>query len=207
MKTIQVKLYKFDELSEDSKKKAVAKLYDINSAEYIYEDAHNTVKKFNEIFGTKDSRNSWLDVSTGQIDDCVLNLTGIRLRTYLLNNFYYALYTRKFLGLLDGRRKQRMAINHKKRDGSGFSQIYSNIQYIQGGCPLTGVCYDEDILGPFYDFINNPDGRTFEDLIKDGFSALQRAIENEVEYLTSEKGIIENIIANDYYFTEDGEIY
>lgn len=207
MKTISIKLYKFDELSQQAQENAVRKLWDVNDSAHIYDDAHETVKQFHKYFPTKEGRNSWLDVRTSHIDDCILSLTGIRLRTYLINNFYNALYRRKYFTLLDGNRRHRMAVNYTPKNGGIYSQIFSTIQYVQGNCPLTGVCYDDDILNPFYDFINNPDSRTFEDLVNEGFDNLKRSIESECEYLSSAQAIIETIHANDYDFTEDGKLY
>jgi hypothetical protein len=36
---------------------------------------------------------------------------------------------------------------------------------------------------------------------------IYRALETEYDYLTSEEAIIETIEANEYEFTEDGELY
>lgn len=206
MRTIQTTVYKFNELSEEGKQKVIAHIRKTIDTWYIYNEARETVIKFNDNFGTEEGRNSWLDVCTGHIDDCILELTGVRLRTYLLNNFFKALYTRRYFTLLDGNRKHRMCVNHTRRDGTGFSQVYSNIRYNLGGCPLTGVCYDDDILSPFYEFINKPDTRTFQDLIEEGFTNLKQSIESECEYQYTDEAIIETIEANDYEFTEDGEL-
>ena len=52
MKTIQVNLYQFSELSEDAKEKAISKLYDINVDfdwwSYLYEDAKQIGLKIKE---------------------------------------------------------------------------------------------------------------------------------------------------------------
>jgi len=59
-----------------------------------------------------------------------------------------------------------------------------------GKCPLTGVCWDVDIIEAFQK--GNPQ------------SAL-KALHKDTEYLYSDEGLKEFCEANDYYFTESGK--
>ena len=78
--------------------------------------------------------------------------------------------------------------------------------YVESCCPFTGVCYDEDLLQPFKEFIKKPDGRTFEDLLREAVETLRISLENEDEYRYSDEGIEQDIEANGYEFMEDGEL-
>ena len=64
-----------------------------------------------------------------------------------------------------------------------------------------------DILQPVYDFLKQPDkSTTFEDLIGYIESAISKTFRNTDEWLSSDEFITEEINANDYEFTENGEL-
>lgn len=186
MRTIEISIYKFSELSDESKRKALDKFEP--SVDFIYDDAHETVKAFCEIFGVKEGRQSWLDFNTDYIDDNILELTGQRLRTYLINNFYSEIYKPKtYYKRVNKKRKSKIFVNND--------------------CVLTGVCYDHDMLEPIYNFIQKPCNHTnFQDLIDNAFNNLRKSVEDEASYRYSDEAKIEDIDANDYEFYEDGNI-
>lgn len=215
-KTIEITIYKFEELSKEAKEKAIQQYRDNsgNDNQFIYDEAHETVKAFHEAFGTTEGGRSWLEVSFNNIEDNVLELKGMRLRTYILNNFGTDLFTPKYIGSL----KVNEIVKHKRikskplSNGNVFNPYYSGCQ-VDNSCVLTGVCYDQSLLQPIYDFISwneKPDYNTYEDfqnLIEDCFKNLERDIELEVDAMNMDDYIIEQIEANDYDFTEEGEIY
>ena len=53
MRTVKTKVYKFNELTEDAKQKAIQHHREHFDNSYIYEDARATVKAFNEILNTE----------------------------------------------------------------------------------------------------------------------------------------------------------
>ena len=62
-----------------------------------------------------------------------------------------------------------------------------------------------DILQPVYEFLSRPDqSTTFEDLISNIESAIQKTFDNNEDYVNSDEYIIESIEANEYDFTKDG---
>lgn len=85
MKTITIEAFEFNELSEDAKQYAIRKNYTINedTVHHFYNDAYETVKKFNELFNIKEGRNSWLDYSISHIDDEILELSNDKLKEYI----------------------------------------------------------------------------------------------------------------------------
>lgn len=209
MRTIQTTVYKFTELSETAKQNAINKYRenDSSSFDYIYNDAHNTVNAFHDHFGTKEGIKSWLDVRTSHLDDSLMELKGNRLRTYILNNFYSALYKPSFLGLIDKEvKKHRMVKSFKNYKNELHSFVYSNI-ILTNSCVLTGVCYDNSLLEPIYKFIRNPESHVnFEMLLNDCFESLERDIEAEIQDRTSDMSIKEYLIDNNIEFTEGGEL-
>lgn len=207
MRTEVINVYQFDELSEQAKQKAIEKEGKYLETSYIYDDARNSVNEFIRRVNVpiKTSRNSFLDVYLGEIDDMLLILTGNRLRTYLINNMDF-LYKPKYIKSFDGHKTHKMIIN-KTAQGTGkkYCAAYSKINF-DTCCNLTGVCYDDSILEPIYEFINKPNNtENLEDIINECFDNLKKDIESEIEYLQSKEGIIETIKANEYEFTEDGE--
>ena len=96
---------------------------------------------------------------------------------------------------------------NKYKDGKTSTFLYSKLKF-DNCCVLTGVCYDNDILEPIYNFLKRPDSKTtFEDLIQDIEAAIQKTFNNMEEWLNSDEIITETIEANEYEFTEDGERY
>lgn len=216
MKTIikEVKVYQFDELTEEAKQNAINKYSERQNFDYIYDEAYQTVKKANKLFNIEEGRNSWLYYSLSHIDDNIMNLKGLRLRTYILNNF--ELWKGKFYDSIgDNRIINHPCIKVHRYDLSKGARVsssnfyYSRIQK-ENCCILTGMCYDDDFLKPIYDFVYNfrefpsANYQTFEDLIQYCFDSLKSSIESEIEYRESREAIEEEIQENCMEFTEDG---
>lgn len=218
MRTVRTKIYKFEELKKESKQIAIDQYRNnyLNN-DFIYDDAYNTVKEFNSVFNTKESKNNWLDVYTDHIDDNILELKGFRLQKYIWNNFYNILFKRKFYGSIgDNKIILHPCIKVNKYDISKGARVsssnfyYSRIQK-ENSCVLTGVCYDDDILKPIYDFLKKRNFSNctinFYHLLNDCFDELRKSIENEINYRNTDEAIIEEIEANDYEFTKYGNIF
>jgi hypothetical protein len=218
MRTIEIQAYQFRELSEEAKQYAINKYRDNNiDFSFMYEEAHESVKKFNEIFDTEEGRNSWLDVRTSMINDNILLLTGTRLQTYIWNNYGKKLFKRKYLGgakLTETPKKYHRMRNQSQitancgNKGLWRASYYSNIQ-LDNCCVLTGVCYEDSLLKPIYDFLNTPqkdNSVSFEDLIEDCFRNLKKDIEAEEEAMNTDEYIAEEIENDEIEFNEAGEI-
>jgi hypothetical protein len=217
MKTITVNLYSFNELSEEAKQNAIENVRNHKSDDYdyIWHDAHNSVKKFHSIFPTEEGFNSWLDYELTGLDfeDEILNLRGLRLRKYILNNFGHYLFVPEFKGSL----KTDEYVSHKRikspievnRNGKRFNAYYSAI-FKDNCCVLTGVCYDNDLLKPIYDFLEKDYKNKYInliDLFDECFRSLEKSINNEIDWNESDEGVKEHILSNDFEFTEEGELY
>lgn len=208
MKTIEVNVYSFAELSPEAQQTAIENYRDKGIETQCYwDEAHKSVEAFHDLFGTNQGYNSWLDVRADRIDDVVLELKGLRLRKYLINNFGWKIYKGKYYSLWS---KTEKSFKHHKDGYPVLKSRYSKV-FFDSCCPLTGVCYDDSLLQPFTDFIDkyrevtHAESTTFEDLLKEAFSNLKNDLENEDEYRNSDKGIREELEDQDYEYTEDGE--
>jgi len=203
MRTIEVQLFKFNELSDEAKQVAM-NAYEADTS-FSYNDAHESVKAFNEIFGTRESRDTWINVSTEHIDDCILELTGFRLQKYLWNNFRDGIYKPKQYSLWS---KKDVSFKYYK-DGYPVLKIRKSRVFLDDCCPLTGVCYDEDMLDPIREFLASRDvesqSTTFESLMEDCFYRLFKSLESEDEYAYSDEGKSEELSERDDEYTITGK--
>jgi len=212
MKTIRTKVYQFNELTEKAKEVAINWYRNSNDDGYLYSDEIiESVKAVCELFNLKTGR-EWSNIRTSHIDDNIMELKGIRLYKYIVNNYWNSLFKRKYLGCIGDNRviKHRMSKTNfydmkkgARVNSSNF--IYSNIQY-DNSCTLTGVCYDMDILQPVYDFLEKPNtSTTFEDLMNEIESAISKTFQQNEEWVNSDEYITEQIESNEYDFTKDGK--
>jgi len=208
MRTVRTKIYKFEELKKESQQIAIDHYRNnyLNN-DFIYDDAYDTVKEFNSVFNTKEGRNSWLDVYTNHINDEILELKGFRLQKYIWNNYKNQLFKGKYYSLWS---KKDISYKYHKEGYPVLKVRYSKVLK-QSSCVLTGMCYDDDMLQPIYDFLEKRDFSnctiTFYHLLNDCFDELRKSIENEIDYRNTDDAIIEEIEANDYEFTESGKLY
>lgn len=227
MRTIRTKVYKFNELSEDAQQRAIDQWRNNGNVDtsYLYDEAHNTVKKFHDIFGTQEGRRSWLDVSCDQIDNNILELKGLRLRTYIINNFWQYLFKGKYYNSWSTKErvKHRKVTSTRKTKANGWNvepkhgeAEYWNVYYgltPDNSCVLTGVCWDMDLLQPIYEFLEwklRPDYNSymdFETLMNDCFHSLGKSLESANDYANSDEGIREDLQNSDNEFTQDGLIF
>jgi len=191
METKTYTVYKFNELTESAKQKAIDNYR--NHDEYFWagENEH-TLKEFCNIFPVKVREfdygyNKNIDF-TYTADDNILQLKGLRLATYIHNNYGYKIFKKKYLAHI-----------HKEAR-------YSKIQK-ETDCVLTGYYIDNEILDPIYQFLKSPkENVTFEDLLNDCLQSWLSACQKDYEATQEDEYIIEHLEANDYDFTIDGKI-
>ena len=158
----------------------------------------NSLKGFENIFPIKSTNweygyQNFINYKLDTIDyDEVWEFTGIRLLKWLVNNYWNDLFKPKYIGNLESKK--------------GFHPVYSKCTF-DNSCVLTGYCLDNDILDPIYNFIKKPDESTLEDLLYDCLQSWVFACRNDYEYQQSDEYITEEILANEYEFTADGEMY
>lgn len=217
MRTIELKLYKFEELSEEAKQKAIED-WRSNDTEIAWaSENRQTMEKFAEIFPIKVTNWSYGGRGEGvsfrfTADDCIEELSGQRLATYIWNNYKSDLFKGKYYRhLSDGSKRifhKRIKSEQLKNPGrrcDWFNAYYSGI-ILDHSCVLTGYCMDDDILDPIYKFLDKPTNQNFRELLEDCFDEWIKACNRDIEWQNSDEYIIETIQANDYEFTEDGTL-
>jgi hypothetical protein len=207
MKTISVNIYSFNELSDKAKDRAINdyrnKGYD---NQFYYDEIIESCKAVYELFGF-DFGLKYTDIRTGQIDDNILELSGVRLYTYIMNNYGNKLFKPKYIKCIDRHVYWKPFICKRKEYQSGPCTFIYSRNFVSTDCTLTGFCYDNDILQPVYDFLKKPGiSTTFEDIIKEIENAIQKTFDNMDEWLNSDEFISDHFCANDYEFTENGKI-
>lgn len=222
MKTVEINLYKFDELSERAKQKAI-ETYRSNNSDYFWADENRqTLEKFAEIFPI--NIRDWSYGGRGEgvyfsftCDDNIEELTGQRLATYIWNNYKSDLFKGKYyhsqnFGLTDHklihrRVKSTQITNNCPNKGKWSNSYYSAIT-LENSCVLTGYCMDDEILNPIYEFLNKPiENISFRDLLENCFDSWVTACNSDYEYQNSDEYISETLADNDCDFEKDGSIY
>lgn len=206
MKTVCVNLYSFAELSSTAQATAIANDRKIREQEdtFSYEvgEAADTVKAAAKTFGFKlinwslgaDVQTSFVSLLTGvrQVEE----LTGVRLRTWLINNRYDVFYTKK-----------RYATMRTSGDSPLPKYRYSNLIFVESDCPFTGMFYDCEFLDTFREFLAKPDHNTLTTLFEIAVQNLCHALKREYEYQMSDENIRYDLeLSDDAIFTEKGEL-
>jgi hypothetical protein len=211
MRTITENLFTFQELSYTAKENAIREYRNSeHDYSFYFDEITESVKAVIELFDLKTGR-EYSDIRTSHIDDVILELSGARLYAYLVNNYGYKLFFPSYIRTIDGRKnlsRLYFCKYFKNREGQEFTQIFSKWKPFSNSCTLTGVCYDNDILEPIYEFLKKPTAKTtFRDLIGEIQSSISKCYQNTEEWINSEEFIIDELEANEYEFTYDGKIY
>ena len=200
MKTVtrNYDVYEVTELSNEAKQRAYEDWLS-NSCYYPYEsDDNNTLYEFIRLFDIKITDYeyssykydySFKSLNYKEID----KLSGLRLYKYLVNNFWNYLFKHK-------------TYYHKDYFKNGEKRI-SNIFYTND-CVLTGVCSDNAILEPIYDFLKKPNNYiSFLELIDTCLNSFFRYCSKSMEECESESNFIEECKANNYAFLSNGTLF
>ena len=206
MRTEKIKIYKFNELTDEGREKAIDNYRNSGNDYHFGSENEASLKAFENIFPIKIGNWSYGgDRSDGisftmQCDDNIAELSGQRLATYIWNN-YRQIYKGKYYSsrsIPTGRTTPPM-INYKYR--------YSKCT-LEEGYNFTGYCADIYLLKTIYDFMKQPvSTMTFEDLMRECLDEWISQCTKDVEYQNSDENIEETLEANEYEFYETGEIY
>ena len=175
MRTVEVKLYEFHELSDEAKQKA---LDQFRNREYHYDEIKDTMKKFAEVFD--------LTIKSWEL--------GYGRGTHISFSCH----------------EEDELINHKDLFShmvEGVPVKYWNQEAQDGSCPLTGVCWDCNVLDPLVNFMKDTEDITYHELMQRCFDSLVEACSNDVLYHCGDEATKYFIEANEYEFTEDGTHY
>lgn len=217
MKEVKIKLFEFDELSEKVRKSLIEKeRWDLGdrAMECYSDERQGTLNAFEEVFGVHleyqvDYCEYWCRLKFD--DDAIFSgykngeyfeilaeeVSGKLLLRYLNSKFLDLHYPKKFWGKF-------------KWDENGKSLTKKRCSRIlwEDCCPLTGVCYDEDILEPIREFLKKPDmNLTLKDLLEKCTDKFILGWYKEWEYCCDNEEFLEEefgAVHEDDLFFEDG---
>lgn len=220
MKEFKIKLFKFDELSEKVRKSLIEKeRWDLGDRAMAYnsDDRQGTLNAFEKVFGVHleyqvNYCGHWCHLNFD--DDAIFSgykngeyfeilaeeVSGKLLLRYLNSKFLDLHYPKKSWG------KYKMGENGKYHAKTRRSKILW-----EDCCPLTGVCYDEDILNPIREYLKKPDmNLTLKDLLEECADKFILEWHKEWEYCCDNEKFLEEEFENahedDLYF-KDGTIF
>lgn len=211
MRVIEKTIYSFNELSDEAKETAISNYRDNNQEFFWSGEVEDALNKFCDIFSIEYRQIDYCEPCRNDykinLDDNILELSGLRLHKYILNNFGSYLYKRKYLKSFDGHKTHKNIKNYTaQHTGKQYCGYYSRIKF-DDCCVLTGVCYDNDVLKPIYEFLDKPSNIDFETLLNDCIYSLCHSVSSEIEWRNEDEQIIDEILANQYEFNEDGTRY
>ena len=216
MKETTIKLYTFDELSDEAKKRAHETFLSAGDYWGASSDAMATIKKVEDFFcikisdweiGSYNPRYPTVTFDDSRWYNDALDLKGNRARAYLWSNFGKVLLTGRYYSKWRGTKYAHSRLF--------FDRVYD------GTCPLTGVCFDCDALDPLAYFCFGvawngekrvPSSRslradnavTVKSVIQDCVYSMFKAFNEDCEASESMDYFAELCEVNGWTFEEDG---
>ena len=202
MRMETIKIYKFSELSDAAQRRAWETGPDFSGDHS--DELRETLEAFEKIFdisvyrwNVNDYSHDFAYVTVGRATEAPEG-DPLRLTRYIWNNYADYISRGRYYST-PGR-----WINGKYH----YKFRHSNATFEMDNCPLTGVCYDMDILQPVLDCLHYK--RFFEsynELMEECLSAFFRVWSAEIEYHASLEYFAEMCEINGYEFTETGEMW
>ena len=204
MRTIETKVYQYEELSEQAKENALNSLRDRlsgNRIEIESDDYRNTLKKIEEIFGIKVR-----DWYVNGYSPIYFRLDFVNLDEDIENEpkFLLRYLNRDVLPCIDCR-KTYYAKNHYENHKKRKSRILSYPKY--DFC-ITGAwtdCAVDDALNNIKESIMQ--GKSAREFVSDMLDNFFERWNKDYEYACSDESIEGEIVGNGYEFLENGKPY
>lgn len=200
-------VYTFEELSDKAKERAREWFRGcMDGNDWMAEEWRASLKAFVELFNGKlrdycypERGRSYVKVDWS-IDDCILELSGVRLWKYL--NANYGGQVTVYDGGTVGSSDNPLRYHKEKRDGHAWILACKD-----GECPFTGCGTDCPFFDPLAEFVKRPDNQTFEELLNDCLESFLSSAADAYEAMYEDEYADDAIIANAYEFTENGDRY
>lgn len=227
MKTINLTVFSFDELSENVQKKIIERerwnvmeqCMDAYGIDYkksmkAFEDMTDTrvynwevgYERYDFSYEFKYEDSIYEHPTDYHCDIYPENLCGKLLFRYINNNIMPYIIKGKYFSTsgkyIDGKYKYK----HK----------YSRVMFDYGdNCPLTGMCYDLYLLKPIIDYYNAwctyPEGFSLEDLMRQCYDNFFKSWHEEYEYWADDEDAIREEFHHNQYedrlYYENGDVY
>jgi hypothetical protein len=188
MKTIEIEVYNYCELSNRAKDKVRDWIYE--GLDYICDDAVETLDTFFKLFPAS-YRNVYFN-EPYRNDIRVSNNMEDKELFRFMDSIYYSFFKGKHYGKF---------VNQK------YINRTSKVMFEADNCPLTGMSYDYAILRPILEYYKNPNSISdLSELLSACVDSLCKDIQDEIKGMLTDEAIIEHCNANEYFFTESGEL-
>ena len=204
MRTIETKVYRYDELSSGAKLNAIRVLrYKLSNGKIEADsyDYRNTLAEIEKIFGIKVR-----DWSVNGYSPTYFRFNFVNLDEDMENEPKFLLrYLNRFVLPYIDCRKTYYAKNHYENHKKRKSRIISYPKY---SCCITGAWTDwavDDALNNIKESIMQ--GKSAKDFVKDMLNDFFRRWNMDCEYAYSDESIEEEISNSEYEFLENGKPY
>lgn len=190
MRTIEINIYKMNELSEDIQDKIVRDFYADNPLPYG-DEILASMKAIAKHLGVKITDYQLSDYQDSYVKHTVHGAqvyTIHRTYRYIVNNFSDILKQNKVYEK-----------NGKKR--------VSKIIKEDSCCPLTGFYYDEIFLDVIREYLKKPDHRIVEDIIHTTLNCATKIYYDGCKNYFSKENVFAMSEANNWEYTGDGEFF
>jgi hypothetical protein len=222
IETIERTIYTFSELSESQKDQAFDKWRESNDYPWHSENQESLygfANRFNisiRDYSVGTCSHSYVKIGKDHISDDVLELSGVRLATWLWNNHQAVFLQREYItsfamSVDDYNNKKRWNpywSNSEKKSGKDGEYYWitksKKITLQRPDCPFTGYHMDEALLQPLHDFMDKPDSRTYAELLQDCVDNWVKDVVQDMEYSDSREAFDQ--VADECEFYEDGEM-
>lgn len=213
MRTVRTKIYKFQELEEKAKKKALESLSDINVDYDWWDFVYDDFAAFCDIIGIDvDLKKTNFTLSYSQGDGCAFTasidlpklLQAIKSEAWKEN---YPKETISFKEVTPNIERVARLIQSGKIDGSAWirqanrettSSLENEYGFIQSGLISNPVNVDKALAELI---------ALLEDVVKTLDKWLFNNLRSTCEHLMSEAAIVETIESNEYEFYQNGKMY
>jgi len=209
MQTITLTGYEVSELSENAKENAYNNW--LQNADYpFWKDNEDVLYEFADIFNIS-IRNYQYDENFSNVsyeineDEEILNLSGIRLLSYIWNNYKDVLYIGKYRPVHTEKKLNHPRITQKiLSNGKLFQSWHSKIFWEETA--LTGYFVGCEMVKPIFDFMENPDKTTFKELLEECITNWEETVNEDVRSCSSIESFEEDANINQWLFSEKGEL-
>jgi hypothetical protein len=190
MREKTIKLYTFDELTDQAKQKAIEWYRSINDEIFWQSETFDSLKAVFERVGIRirdyDLGIDGYSYIRFDLNDSIAELKGVRAFTWLENNLFSKL------------RLTRNAYLKNRKNNLKYGYKVNAIP----SCPLTGYYADETFLESLKkDALN---GNTLKECFQHLALVYVNVLQSEYDYQNSAEYITETIQCNQYEFLEDG---
>ena len=197
--TVETKVYEISELSDDAQQAAITSQRDINIGHEWWDSVYEDAKTIGALMGIEIDNiyfSGFCSKGDGAcFEGCYEYVKGSRAAVKQ--------HAPKDIELL------RIATELAAEQRKCFYQIQASVK--QSGHYNHRFCTDIDVSfeSPFsgHDYYTQEAEENVIELLRDYMHWIYKRLEADYEYYTSDAAIVETIKANEYEFTEDGEIY